>query len=288
MALQGPGIICQAWVNNIFRRVPGDADSIKAYHTARYVLAGIFGIDWVNEFVCRSTTPTFLLNNHNTDQEAAIHALRVIQLAEMLWNSQWIPGYGECISQFESAKQIESTYAELDIARALICHRAQFRFNEKKNKKGEDFDLLITFPNGTAVCADTKCKLESTQFSERTIKDTLEDARRRNLPADRPGIVFAKIPNEWIDTEAGRKNVADAGERFLRNTGRVVSVKFYSSYIVEDGTLLREAMRWFEIANPKNRFDPNADWQLFANLWESASDWNGMPQHWKRLLRGDS
>jgi hypothetical protein len=155
-------------------------------------------------------------------------------------------------------------------------------------KRGEDFDLLIRFPNAIEVCADTKCKLESTPFSEQTIKNSLEDARKRNLPSDRPGIIFAKIPREWVQDEAGHQQIVEITNRFLRQTGRVVSVKYYTSLVTEDGSIVREIMGWYEISNPHNRFDEAADWRLFAEVSETATSWNGMPAHWKRILKGDS
>jgi hypothetical protein len=186
------------------------------------------------------------------------------------------------------ASLIESTYAELDIARVLITHQVNFRFNERKMKKGEDFDLLITFPNATKVCADTKCKLESTPFSEQTIRNSLDDLRKRNLPKNMPGIIFAKIPREWVQDDTGHQQIVEITNRFLRSTGRIVSVKYYTSLVTEDGSLVREIIAWYEIPNPCNRFDGNADWRLFNTISKTATSSNGMPLHWKRILNGDS
>lgn len=229
-----------------------------------------------------------LLNNFTDDKEASAHVIRVIQLAEMLINCQWIPGYAGCIKQLETTDMIESTYAELDIARALISFKVDFRFNERKMKRGEDFDLLIRLPNGSEVCADTKCKLESTPFSEQTIKNTLGYARKRNLPRDRPGIIFAKIPREWVKDDAGHQQLVEITNRFLTSTGSIVSVKYYTSLVAHDGPVVREIMGWYEISNPGNRFDATAEWRLFPTVSKTATLWNGMPAHWKRLLKGDS
>ena len=88
----------------------------------------------------------------------------------MLFNCQWIPGYAKCIKQLQTQdqKQIESTYAVLDIARILTIYSHTFNFNICSNRRGDDFDLLITCPNGMEVCAETKCKLEVTPFDETT------------------------------------------------------------------------------------------------------------------------
>jgi hypothetical protein len=288
MALGGPAIIARGWLNGLERRLPKDlSPAIKAYVLSTWVLEEIFGQKWVDRFVGRSRTPTFLLNNHTNDKEAATHAIRVIQMAEMLINSQWIPEYAACIQQLETAEQIEPTYAELDIARALISNKVGFKFNERQHKRGEDFDLLITCPNGMVACADTKCKLETTPFSKQTIKNAIDHARKQNLPEDRPGIVFVKVPVDWVrDAETASQLVAVANQAF---TGRLVSVKFYTSYVdvIQDGIVVREAMSWHEIINRRSRFEPDANWHLFSMVSEPATSWNGMPPHWKRILKGD-
>lgn len=284
-----PPIVSTARINYYKNRIPRqDSPGLEAFLLSRYVLAEILGEDWVREYVVRSDTPTFLLNNNETPFETAMHVVRVIQLAEMLLNCQWIRGYGNCVSQLKTPEMIESTYAELDIARALITHNRKFIFNDRTGKRGADFDLLITLPDGTEACADTKCKLESTAFSEQTILNSLEDARSRNLPKTRPGIIFAKIPREWVETDEQHQKIVEITERFFKTTERIVSVKYYVSFISEDEHLFRETMGWYEIANPRNRFDKAVDWRLFASHSEVAAfSWNGMPPHWKRILRGD-
>ena len=288
-ALAGnPAIISRAWLNNLERRVPGDLPTIKAYHVSRYVLADVFGVDWLNENVAPGSTSSFFLNNHATAEESATHLTRVINLAEMLFNCQWIPGYAECIRQFKATDQIEPTYAELDIARLLIAYDHNFRFNVPTGKKGGDFDLLITYPNGIEICADTKCKLEETSFTEDTLKNSLEDARKRNLPPDRPGMIFAKVPQKWVEDESGHQRVVKVTDDFFRNTRRIVSVKYYTSVVgeVREFDQVGETLGWHELANPRNRFDPAADWQLFPGISEVVKRWNGRPPHWKPITKG--
>ena len=207
----------------------------------------------------------------------------------MVINFQWVPGYFECIQQFYDTDQIESAYAELDIARLLKIYNYPFKFNIVTHKKGESFDLLITYPNGIEVCGETKCKLEQTAFTETTLFDALEHARRRNLPRDRPGIIFVKLPQRWIEDEVGHHRVVGVTTKFLKNTGRIVSVKYYTSFIGEMPEfvpLTGETLGWYEIPNPQNRFDASADWQLFPGVSDVVKTWNGRPPHWKPILKG--
>jgi len=95
---------------------------------------------------------SLFLNNPDNDHDATVHLIRVCHLTEMLYNNQWLKEYAACIKQFRTPTQIESTYAELDIARTMIATKVKFAFNEITFKKGSDFDLLITFPNGLTAC----------------------------------------------------------------------------------------------------------------------------------------
>ena len=117
-------------------------------------------------------------------------------LAELLYNLQRIPGFDECITRMRDG-DIEGTHAELDFGRMLYIHRIEFRYVVQSGTKGSDYDVDVIYPNGLAVCGDAKCKVEATEFSTQTIDNTLETARGQ-LPNDRPGIVFVKIPPRWI------------------------------------------------------------------------------------------
>jgi hypothetical protein len=282
-----PPIIAQAWLNSLERRTEEDSPVLKSYWISRYILTEMFGEKWVRDFVCPSKFDSFFRNNADNDKDGAVHLVRVVHLVEMLYNSQWITGYAPCIKQLKTFSQIESTYAELDVARLMIATNVQFIFNERKLKQRSDHDLLITFPTGLEVCGETKCKIEATTQSEGTIIRSLEHARDKNLPDDWPGIVFAKVPYDWIKDEPGREVVGRAATQFLEASPSIVSVKFLASTVLGDGIETREALSWIEYGNPDNRFDPEGDWRLFPTTWESSSDWNGMPPHWKRILRGD-
>src|SRR5207244_957044 len=110
----------------------------SAYYISRHLLAEFFGEEWVRRHVLASKTSSFFLNNSTDSLGRARHHIRVIHLVEMLWNCQWIPGYAEAIKQLKDPNAIESTYAELDLARALIVYGVKFRFNVRTNVKGKD------------------------------------------------------------------------------------------------------------------------------------------------------
>jgi hypothetical protein len=68
-----------------------------------------------------------------------------------------------------------------------------------------------------------KCKVESTDLSEGTIRNTL-DAARKQLPSGEPGLIFLKIPESWVRKSDIGTLLPRTVNDFLRGTSRVVAV----------------------------------------------------------------
>ena len=137
---------------------------------------------------------------------------RVIELAESLYNLQNIDGFDACISQLKGGgEKIQSTCAELDFGRFLYIRDVEFRFVVPQMAKGRDYDMELLYPDGLTVPADAKCKFESTEINPKSIVNSLEIGRKK-LPADRPGIIFVKVPQMWIlDVGGGAKILTEYG-----------------------------------------------------------------------------
>jgi len=108
---------------------------------------------------------------------------------------------------------------------------------------------------------NSKCKLESTDVSEATVRNSLETARQQ-LPGGHPGVVFLKIPQEWF-TESGLGIVSKAVARFLRTTNRVISVKVYGTLISVDGETVLQVHRINEFRNDKPALIHYGDVDIF-------------------------
>jgi hypothetical protein len=254
----------------------------RAYRLCVAVLRHFFGEPWFEKHVMNARAPTdFLRMNFSTDEHRETHGFRIIDLAEMLFNLQYFDGFDACIRQMQ-ASQIEATYAELEIAKSLYAHGIDFRFVAPSGHKGADYDLEIFYPGGLMACADTKCKFETTEISTASVQNSLSQARKQ-LPSDRPGIVFVKVPQHWIEEAVFRDSMIAAAEGFLRGTKRIVSVKFYVSAIVFPDNMVAHLMRYKEISNTHHRFDGQHDWDLFSDH-DIPKGWNGMPDNWLRLI----
>jgi hypothetical protein len=216
----------------------------------------------------------------------AIQRLKVIDLAECLFNLKNCPGVEECIIQIRKEPLIESTLTELQIARMLFVKDYRFRFVKRTYVKGKDYDLEINLDNWL-VCADVKCKLEETQISIGTITDTLRDGTRQ-LPPDKPGMLFVKVPQNWSLKYLHAQLMADAARAFFRRgRTRIVSVKFYlAPFEFRDG-IVSQTHQFKEEANPNNKFDVRRSWELFtrrASTGKPPEMMMGPPRKWLRLV----
>jgi hypothetical protein len=249
---------------------------------AMAILKHYFGEDWLNQYVTPDTAQkNFLRLDESSSAKLDLSAVRVIDLAEVIYNLQGIDGFDDCISRMRDG-DIEGTFAELDLGRMLYLNEVAFRYVKPSGVKGADFDVEITYPNGLVACADAKCKIETTEFGDKTIANTLGSARKQ-LPKDRPGIVFVKVPQGWMDDPKFVQVCVDVANDFLRGTGRVVSVKYYVSPLTFEGGFLKQQHAYKEISNSKTEFGEGSNWNLFRQF-DLPPEANGMPPHWQRVL----
>jgi len=224
--------------------------------------------------------------------EAEIQAARLWDLAELLINLQHIDGFDELIERMKTA-EAESSLAELHVGRLLYINDAQFKFVvPKMKKKGEDYDLEITYPDGLVVCGETKCKIESTQLTAKTIENALRAARGQ-LPEDKPGIVFLKFPQQWFEGDqksSAERLMVETAIAFFRGeppriprTTRVVSVKYYVEPLSWANGIVGQGHLFKEVSNPHNKFNPTRNWSLF-HYRPTTDHWNKLPAKWIRLV----
>ena len=93
-------------------------------------------------------------------------------------------------------------------------------------KKGSDCDVEVFYPDGFAVPADAKCKFETTEINPQSILHSLKKAQKQLA-----GIIFMKVPQSWVADVGLAVQMVDIGLKFMRNTDRIVSIKFYVSLL---------------------------------------------------------
>jgi hypothetical protein len=135
-------------------------DTKRSFWLSIAVIKHFLGLDWANQHVSPAVQrPGFLRDIPGDGEETQMSTFKAVDFAELLWNLETIPG----LERLKSA-DIQSTCAELDLGRMLYCGDVDFRFVRPQQIKGADYDIEIELANWT-VCADAKCKIESTDFS---------------------------------------------------------------------------------------------------------------------------
>jgi len=173
---------------------------------------------------------------------------------------------------------LEIAMSDLEAARLLILSERTFRFVEEQQRKGFDYDIEVTFRAPLTLCCESKCKVETTDLSHRTIFNSLRKAASQ-LPAKEPGAIFVKIPEPWISTPAATSKIKVALDEFYKKSGRTAEVIFHWEewHALKSGTLLRLA-KFREEINRQSRF---FDSQLFPFLRTWSPIWN--PPSWTRF-----
>jgi hypothetical protein len=197
--------------------------TLRAYKLSKAIIQKFVGSDWIDQHIDRARSG-YLRFRDDPPQAREQHYMRTIVLAEMLYNLQKIKNFDCCLHELV-AGQVEGAYAALEIGRMLATSVTdkgmRFQFVKPSRRRGWSYDLSITFSDGIRVCAETKCKLEETAITLKTITESLKIANKQ-LPKTRPGFIFVKVPRFWLDDEKFSRGMIDVAEKFLRRTSRVV------------------------------------------------------------------
>jgi hypothetical protein len=275
----------------LLARRPQQSPTAHAYQVSQAVIRKFLGLEWVQTHIWTSTTG-YIRPDTSSALARETYYMRTTLLAEMLYNLQIVKGFDNCLTELKGG-QIESAYAALEIAR-LLCTQATDRgltFYFVTPRRGRSYDLYITLSDGVTVRAEIKCKQEETDISLRTIKESLQHAKKYQLPKTRPGVIFVKVPRHWLDARFA-EDLERLTDRFFRNTGRVVSVKFYTAEVTYRrdflGETIGEVIQYKEHSNPHHRFAKLRDykWTLFSENPPPGPpermSYNGLPRAWQR------
>jgi hypothetical protein len=289
--------ITDSWLRTTDELIPPriEAPVDRAYKLGLAILTHVFGVNWrdANIFHAREG---FLKNvtDANTPLEREVHKMRIVLLAEMILNLQDVPGFDACVGQMLNRDLIESTCAELEIARLLYTQSTvSFEFRRPVGVKKDDYDLTVTYDDGVVCCAETKCKAEETEITLDTIEHSFKKARGQ-MPSDVPSIIFVKVPRFWLDDEDFAFAMARLANDYFDKADKIVSIKYYTASILlrqeAHGETTSEVIAYQEHSNPKHRFVDlrEKDWRIFpedpAVAPPERTSFNGMPPHWRRLF----
>ena len=234
------------------------------------VLHHFFGADWIDQHLYKAGP--LKPPSRFVDPEGSWRAgLQAYELAEMLFNLQDIENFGSILQRLKVG-QIDAVIAELEVARFLRVHEENFRFVEPIGNLGSDFDIVVLRDEIT-ICCEAKTKLTKQELSSKSIYNSLDQARRQ-LPKDRPGLIFLRVPDTSNEAESlSRLEVfTSAARRLLRHTTRIVGVIILLRQHFEAGK--------YKAAHPLSRRVMNQHSRFSSTLTNNLARDVIMPDWW--------
>ena len=173
--------------------------------------------DWVNEVIFKDHHKTSRIYRDaftflHSDNCGFKWQTRVLGLAERVYNLQKIVNFDLIIKDIITG-QLVSRYAEIEVGSQLMSRGIPFEFNLPTGVKGSDYDISILLKN--RINCEVKHKIESTVFSENTLKNTISGANKQ-LPKNEYSIIFIKIFVDWIYNKDFEFQVTKVFEQFFQ------------------------------------------------------------------------
>ncbi len=241
------------------------------------------GDEWIERNLAPGQgSPLFRLEFGYGAPTAELKALRMRNIAENLFNLQYVEGFRELVQSIRN-KEAEASLAELQVGRLLYINDVDFKFVMPSGIAGQDYDVEIRVP-GHTICGETKCKVSSSTFNVKSLTNDMRKAARQ-LPKDKPGVLFVNFPPHWLEGEdqyAAEQRTVEAAIAALRVVSRVVSVILYTAPLGHDGTMASESHFFKEVPNPAHKFPASPHFKLL-NYRPSSGHWDSMPSKWLRL-----
>ena len=251
----------------------------QTYELALRILKNFFGPAWVRDHIL-DATPKGSFLSRDTIEKVSLnrHVVRVIQLAEMIFNLQIVSGFDLVLDWLRNG-QLEASFAALEGGSLLHDEGVAFRFVTPLGRKKSDYAIEFFHPNGELCCADAKFNLETRTLSEPVIRNSLLEARKK-LPTDKPGYLFVKVSPEWIDAPESHDAFREFVTRALEKTTRLVAIDAFANATTFDNGQVRHHSQRSEFQNGNHRFSKSVDWTLLARF-EPASP----PETWLSLFQ---
>jgi hypothetical protein len=250
----------------MMQRLPAPMNPLEAtYRLSAGILLEFLGPEWIDYYL---THRGLSLEEGYLGRDLDTHSLRTYALAELLLNLRHISGFQECLL-LVAGGDLEAAFAELEVAKLLSWANVRFNFNQRTGKGKSDYDLNVFFRNGERGCGETKCKIEDNTVTAQSVLNTLQKARKQ-LPNDRPGVIFLRMPEQWARNIDAKENITPAIESFMRVTQTVVAVEIFASGFNDVGAWFNRSAAPFiqgtEVINVCHKFDRTRDWSLIGPL----------------------
>jgi hypothetical protein len=125
------------------------------------------------------------------------------------------------------ARRPEAAVAELESAYYMIAcgHRPSFNPPDTNGGKTHDFDVVLNW--GGRAAWEAKARLETTEYSSKSLNNVLKKARRQ-LPKDVHNIILVRIPESWSLEDGFESRMNESADYLFRNSGnRAISLIYH-------------------------------------------------------------
>jgi hypothetical protein len=192
----------------------------RLYSAAVFIIRRFLGEAWCSETLFGNRDP-YLANTSGPCGDFKFQD-RVTSLGELLLNLRRIDGFASRVTDLKTVS-LETAVAELDGAQLLASNAIPFRFVKPGGLlKGDDYDVEAIIEERVVAC-EMKAKLERVAPNWKSVRNTVHQARTQ-LPKDRAGILFVKVPEAWGASSEGRAALDLGIKRGLSGTGRITFV----------------------------------------------------------------
>jgi hypothetical protein len=250
------------------------------------LVAGIvLGEDWFERNLADEKRPAYFQTDLSNEDTFIRFNIRVISLGEMILNLFNIENFETRMNETRSDKQsIETKISELVAAKLFKRLGIDFKFRLAVGQKQSDYDIDYVRTDGKLSRCEVKSKLQGTEFSEKTIRDTLKAAKSQ-LPKGETGILLLRVPEEWVPFNNGvakLQAIIDAIGEWIKSekTTRVSSILYVDSRIDVVDSIVYPHIAYKEYKNPfcdDVSGLPALDYEATRRNWLSISD---LVQQW--------
>lgn len=184
----------------------------------RYTLAAGLVLATYLEKHCMQNVDNFLSRDGTFSTE---FTTKLLGIAETLFLLRDAPGFPEMCRRMRT-RDLRSTFFELFAARDMMARGYVVDAWPETRNKGSDFDFCATRSGITANVKVTA--LKAADFSAKSLRYAL-NKKRRQLPDDKPGIIYFAYPESWFPAEIDHLiYLREPLDDFLKGTRRVNAI----------------------------------------------------------------
>lgn len=208
---------------------------------------------WYVERACLHKKPDpFMLNELNEESENRwVYQDRLVSLADALFQLRDCQNFDVLCERFQD-RETKPCFTEATVAKSFSKDGFEVEIVRESGVKGKDFDFLAR-KDSLEVSVEVTAK-DAPELTVATIRNTL-DKKRRQVPADRPAILYMIIPEEWTENGAEAERIfSEAMESYFRNseTFNAVCVVWYAKIKLGEGRIFALTYHPFEHPSPRH------------------------------------